>query len=64
MAERSKENATDLLMFGRELRYFIIMGMKSFSCQSFWAENTNVNKIPNPLCCVFSWLSARNEFGS
>lgn len=28
MAERSKENATDLLMFGRELRYFIIKDIK------------------------------------
>jgi len=28
MAERSKENATDLLMFGRELRYLIIKGKK------------------------------------
>lgn len=27
MAERSKENATDLLMFGRELRYFIIKAL-------------------------------------
>ena len=30
MAERSKENATDLLMFGRELRYFIIEDITSF----------------------------------
>lgn len=60
MAERSKENATDLLMFGRELRYFIIMGikLKSVSCmQRFRAKKTIVNKIPNPLCCwVSSWL--------
>lgn len=62
MAERSKENATDLLMFGRELRYFIIVGikLKSFSSiQRFWTEETNVNKIPNPqCCCVSSWLLA------
>lgn len=28
MADRSKENATDLLMFGRELRCFIIKVLK------------------------------------
>lgn len=53
MAERSKENATDLLMFGRELRYFINMDIKFksvFSTQRFWAEKTNVNMIQSPLC--------------
>lgn len=63
MAERSKENATDLLMFGRELRYFIIMGIKSLSSiQCFWMEKKNVHKIPNPwCCCVSSWLLAWNK---
>lgn len=27
MVERSKDNASDLLMFGKELRYFIITGI-------------------------------------
>lgn len=58
MAERSKENATDLLMFGRELRYFILVATQSFcSIQRFWA--------PHPQCCYdSSWLLVWNEFGS
>uniref|UniRef100_A0A3Q3KYW2 Sorting nexin 8a n=1 Tax=Mastacembelus armatus TaxID=205130 RepID=A0A3Q3KYW2_9TELE len=32
MAERSKENATDLLMFGKELRYFITMDSNPPPC--------------------------------
>ncbi len=33
MAERSKENATDLLMFGKELRYHLILRAVS---ESVW----------------------------
>lgn len=62
MAERSKENAADLLMFGRELRYFINTDIKFksfFSVRGFLAEKTNVIMTHNPwCCCVSSWSLA------
>lgn len=66
MAERSKENATDLLLFGRELRYFITMvKLKCFCCiQRFWTEKTNIViiRFKSSSVVLAPWL-AWNEFG-
>lgn len=68
MVERSKENATDLLSFGRELRYFITVNTDKDS--GFWTGKNNrflpgiqilsvvLSPVCSPLCgCLLGFLA-------